>query len=238
MDGRELRMLQCGRPPPPPEGAETCDADPEGAEEPREKPPPLENSPPPPPPNEERGAGGGTMAREGGAMARAEAKPSGRRAPAALAGLFLPSSARGSLLMAADPFREARRSVPSRTGDEAALALTKRCSSGLYMMEELRLSETIRVPFGPSRMEREVRSGMVLGMRLLSNAREDGDFTVSHFSEPLAVERRGCRMLVAASGEKTPCSRLRGGLPGLSSGLMGTIPSFPSWRTKTAVDAR
>lgn len=94
----------------------------------------------------------------------------------------------------------------------------------------------MRVPPLPSRIVRDVRTGAVVATRLLVNAPRGGDFTVSHFCPPAAVSV-GAIAFLAGSAEKTPCSRFSGVLPFLSSGCMGTTPSLPFWRTKTAVVA-
>ncbi len=89
----------------------------------------------------------------------------------------------------------------------------------------------------PSRIVRDVRTGAVVATRLLANASRGGDFTVSHFCPP-AADTTGATVFLAGSEEKTPCSRFRGVLPFLSRGCMGTTPSWPFCRTKTAVVAR
>lgn len=105
-------------------------------------------------------------------------------------------------------------------------------------MEELPLRETMRVPPFPSRIEREVRVGAVAATRPLLMASRGGDFTVCHCCPcPAAADKSGCVAPLLASSENTPCSKFRGGLPALSSGFIGTIPSLPFWRTNTAVDA-
>ena len=104
-------------------------------------------------------------------------------------------------------------------------------------MEEFPARETTRPPLLPSRIELKVRSGAAEGTKLFCKASRDGDFMVSHFSL-LFDARSGCVKPRVGSGEKTPCAKFSGGLPALSSGFIGTRPSLPFWRTKTAVDAR
>lgn len=89
----------------------------------------------------------------------------------------------------------------------------------------------------PSERERTVRTGGVVELRLVLKASRGGDLRVSHLWTPpagMSCDAPPDR----ASSEKTPCTRLRGGLPDLSRGFMGTMPSLPFWRTKTAVEAR
>lgn len=69
-------------------------------------------------------------------------------------------------------------------------------------MEEFPLSETDLAPL-LFHIVRTVRSGAETETRLLGNASREGDFTVSHFSEPFDASR-GCVMGRADSGEKTP----------------------------------
>ena len=75
------------------------------------------------------------------------------------------------------------------------------------------------------------------GKRLLLNASRGGDLSVFPFLDAGRGHDLPRRVPSCASSENTPCSIFRGGLPRLSMGFMGTMPSLPFWRTKTAVEA-
>src|SRR5690242_10543232 len=102
-------------------------------------------------------------------------------------------------------------------------------------MEELLLRAEAREPPPLSRIVRGTSWGVELGTRPLFNASRGGDFTISQFRATPAEIRAGPAPL-GVSTEKTPCSIFSGVLPRLSSGFIGTIPSLPFWRTKTAVE--
>jgi len=176
------------------------------------------------------------MLREGGAEARVEVGATATRAVVVAGGkLFLESSSRCSLRLTLGAFFP-EMAVVSREEGGAAFVFTKRCSFGSYTIEESWLRETTRVPPLPSRVVREVRTGAVVAARPLASASRGGDFRVSHFW-PAAADRVADVTFLPDSAVKTPCSRFSGVLPFLSSGCMGTTPSLPFWRTKTAVDA-
>jgi hypothetical protein len=174
------------------------------------------------------------MLREGGAVARADVGATGTRTVVPAGGLFLGASTMRSFLRPPGAFFPETASA-SRGEDGAAFVFTKRCSFASYTIEESWLRE--RVPPLPSRIVREVRTGAVAATRPLASASRGGDFRVSHFW-PAAADSVADITFLPDSAEKTPCSRFSGVLPPLSSGCMGTTPSLPFWRTKTAVVAR
>src|SRR5260370_19787387 len=104
-------------------------------------------------------------------------------------------------------------------------------------MEEALLKEGGGAAELPSRMLFETRAGGVVATRLLLRALCGGDFKDSHFC-PRSGTMACWLISLAPTAEKTPCSKFRGVLPFRSRGCIGTIPSCPFWRTKTAVTFR
>jgi len=124
-----------------------------------------------------------------------------------------------------------------RAAEAEVSAFTKRCSRGSYVMEESLFKETTWTPDPPSITVRETRAGGVVATRLLLSASRGADFKVSHFC-PCSAAAIDSPAPPPLATEKTPRSRFRGVLPFSSSGCMGTMPTVPFWRTKTAVAAR
>jgi hypothetical protein len=127
---------------------------------------------------------------------------------------------------------------PNEADGGALLLFTKRCSFGSYAMEESLLMETTRVPEAPSSTVLETRTGGATGCAWLVKASLGAVFKVSHLCPTAAESPIPFTSFDPADGprgENTPCSKFMGVLPLASSGCMGTKPTLPLLRTKTAV---